>query len=252
MPLRQQDTTSQSQANIDWTLSRSFTCLHSPPPPLRKETQSTPDEFLEDERDQQHRPLSPPLTRLPSSPSPVPTLRPRETGECPHRGSCRLFGAIPASFPTTSPLHRTNPPYIPRQHVQLDEQPVSLKSSLFAISCLDSRSGYPCCSWHWQLRLVVYALLSPCLLSLPNRESGYRRYRVHHLLGIIGHTNATIQASNSTTRTHRPLCWDIPNNPRLNQAKCHLAILPPGYPPDIKPWTNLGNLGSWMIYPLPN
>jgi len=53
-------------------------------------------------------------------------------------------------------LHRCTapiPPYIPRQHVQLDEQPVSLNSLLFYYPLLESQPGYYCWTRHWQLCL---------------------------------------------------------------------------------------------------
>jgi hypothetical protein len=65
-----------------------------------------------------------------------------------------LFGVIAASLPvTTSPLHRTTPPDIPRQHVQLDEQPVSTNCLPSSILRSGQKSGFYYWSTHWQSRL---------------------------------------------------------------------------------------------------
>lgn len=148
-------------------------------------------------------------TKTPTTPlSPYsPLLLHRHSGhvrqECLHRGSCRLFRAVPASFPATSPLHCTTPPYIPRQHVQLDEQPVSRHRLLPAIPSSHPRSTYSRWSKHWQLAVSGSTYRSRhvcCPCPIGGLVIGCR---MHRLLSITGHTNATIQEFTLTTRVRK-------------------------------------------------
>ena len=153
--LRQQESMSQSRASFEWAgpcLGVSHACTPRRAP-LRKEMQQQQTEetrfFCKTNTHQHPPPITTPLLLLLLSSPPLlhpPTSRPRDTGVC---GSCR-FSTPPV---TTSPLHRTTPPDIPRQHVQLDEQPVSTNCLPSFILHSGQKSGFYYWSTHWQSRL---------------------------------------------------------------------------------------------------
>lgn len=200
LPLRQEGHLGQSRVSTSWTLSRQFhmPALHSTRrPPLRRRRRTPArirdGRFLKT-RDQHH-------SLSPYNHQPTRLLLDKHSDhvrqECPHRGSCRYTSL---HLPLLHRCNRTTPPYIPRQHVQLDEQPVSVNYFLFATAPL----------WKKALGITVGVLNgsgvisvpSLCLLSSTNRGSGCS---MHHVVGMAYrtvspwtvhscHTNATLRA----------------------------------------------------------
>ena len=144
----------------------SFTCLHSPPP-LRKDTQTGRESTLEEKRAQHL-----PLTTKP----PLFCWRPEDHAR--QENPIADLADTPACIPsTTSPLHHTTPLCIPRQHVQLDEQPVSTSCLFLSNPSSEPSPRNYCCSTHWQLAMfgssrllalfAVHAQSGICLFDAP-------------------------------------------------------------------------------------
>lgn len=138
--------------------------------------------------------------------------------ECPHRGSCRYTSL---HLPLLHRCNRTTPPYIPRQHVQLDEQPVSVNCFLFATAPL----------WNTALGITTGVCIgnrviseSPCpfaLFAIPN-QSGVWLFGAPCPKDGISHSISTGETTSATRTLHskpvQPNRW-----PSHKSAKCCLA-----------------------------